>query len=62
MFKEALVKIPGAIFIGLIVYFVLVVPGRDVANRVEPIANVKAVESETPVPLVHMSEVNHEQN
>lgn len=62
LLKEAQVKIPRAIGIGLIVYFGLVVPGRDVANRVEPIANVKAVESEIPVPLVHMSEVNHEQN
>ena len=60
--KEAQVKIPRAIGIGLIVYFGLVVPGREVANRVDPIEHVKAVEIEIPVPPVYSPEVNHDQN
>ncbi|MEV1965804.1 hypothetical protein ABZR56_04995 [Pseudomonas aeruginosa] len=62
LLKEAQVKIPRAIGIGLIVYFGLVVPGREVANRVDPVEHVKAVESETPVPPVYSPEVTHEQN
>jgi len=62
LLKEAQVKIPRAIGIGLIIYFGLVVPGREVISRVDPVTHVKAVESETPVPPVYSSEVNHEQN
>jgi len=62
LLKEAQVKIPRAIGIGLIVYFGLVVPGREVVNREDPIEHVKAVETEIPVPPVFSPEVNHEQN
>ena len=49
LLKEAQVKIPRTIGIGLIIYFGLVVPGREVVNRVDPIEHVKAVETEIPV-------------
>lgn len=62
MLKEASVKIPLAIGIGLIIYFVLVVPGREVVDRVEPVSHAKAVELEIPVPPVYSPEVKHEQN
>lgn len=62
LLKEAQVKIPLAIGIGLIIYFGLVVPGRDVMSRVDPVAQVKEAESEFTVSSVHLSEVNHEQN
>lgn len=62
LLKEAQVKIPRAIGVGLIVYFGLVVPGREVVNRVDPIEHVKAVETEIPVPPVYSPEVSHEQN
>ncbi len=60
--NEASVKIPRAICVGLVIYFGLVVPGREVVNRVDPIEYVKAVDVETPVPPVYSPEVNHEQN
>lgn len=62
MLKEASVKIPLAIGIGLIIYFGLVVPGREVVERVKPVSNAKAVELEIPVPPVYSPEVKHEQN
>jgi len=62
LLKEAQVKIPRAIGIGLIIYFGFVVPGREVVNRVDPASHAKAVESETPVPPVYSPEVSHEQN
>ena len=62
LLKEAKVKIPRAIGIGLIIYFGLVVPGREVVNRVDPVEHVKSVESETPTPPVYSPEVNYEQN
>jgi len=46
----------------LIIYFGLVVPGREVISRVDPVTQVKAIESETPIPPVYSPEVNHEQN
>jgi hypothetical protein len=52
LLKEAQVKIPRAIGVGLIIYFGLVVPGREVVSRGEPIEHVKAVETEIPVPPV----------
>ncbi|HBO2703686.1 TPA: hypothetical protein ACPIBI_000800 [Pseudomonas aeruginosa] len=60
--KEAKVKIPRAIGIGLIIYFGLVVPGREVDNRAYPVSQDNAFEYETPVPPVYSPEVNYEQN
>ncbi|MFI8381978.1 hypothetical protein [Pseudomonas sp. NPDC079086] len=62
LLKEAQVKIPRAIGIGLIIYFGLVVPGRDVINRVDPVSQAKVVEPETPVPPIYTPEVNNEQD
>lgn len=62
LLKDAQMKIPRAIGIGLIIYFGLVVPGREVVDRVDPASHANAVESETPVPPVYPSEVTHEQN
>ncbi|EOU9632203.1 hypothetical protein ACBG90_08210 [Stutzerimonas kunmingensis] len=62
LLKEAQVKIPRAIGIGLIVYFGLVVQGREVVNRADPVVHVKAVETEIPVPPVYSPEVSYEQN
>lgn len=62
MLKEARVKIPLAIGVGLIIYFGLVVPGREVVNRAEPIERVKTVEIEIQVPPVFSPEVNHDQD
>jgi len=62
LLKEAQVKIPRAIGIGLIIYFGLVVPGREVVDRVEPASHANAVEYETPVPPVYSSEVNYDQD
>ena len=62
LLEEAKVKISRAIGIGLIIYFGLVVPGREVISRVDPVTQVKAIESETPIPPVYSPEVNHEQN
>ena len=62
LLKEAQVKIPRAIGIGLIIYFGLVVPGREVINRVDPVAQVIEVGPETPVPPVYSPEMNHDQN
>lgn len=50
--NEASMKIPRAICVGLVIYFGLVAPGREVTNRVDPIEYVKAVEIEIPVPPV----------
>ncbi len=62
LLKEAQVKIPRTIGIGLIIYFGLVVPGRELVSRADLGEHVKAVESETPVPPVYSPEVSHEQN
>ncbi|MEN1399021.1 hypothetical protein [Pseudomonas aeruginosa] len=62
LLEEAKVKIPRAIGIGLIIYFGLVVPGREVINRVDPVPQMKVVEPKIPVPPVYKSEVRHEQN
>lgn len=62
LLKEAQVKIPRAIGIGLIIYFGLVVPGREVINRVDPVSQAEFVEPETPIPPVYMCEVNNEQD
>jgi hypothetical protein len=62
LLKEAQVKIPRAIGIGLIIYFGLVVPGREVISSVDPVTHVKAAKPETPVPPVYSQEVNHDQN
>lgn len=60
--KEASIKIPRAIGVGLIIYFALVVPGREISQSVNTATPVKVVEPEVPVPPVYMPEVNHEQN
>lgn len=62
LLKEAQVKIPRAIGVGLIIYFGLVVPGREIVNSVDLVVHVKAVEAEVPVSPVYSPEVNHEQN
>ncbi|MCQ4241396.1 hypothetical protein [Stutzerimonas stutzeri] len=62
LLKEAQVKIPRAIGIGLIIYFGLVMPGRDVINRVDPVSQSKLSEPETPVPPIYTPEVNNDQD
>lgn len=60
LLKEVSVKIPRAIGIGLIIYFGLVVPGREATPM--PHQNIFAdiQVSPVPVPPVYSSEADHE--
>ena len=60
--KEAKVKIPRAIGIGLIIYFGLVVPGREVDNRAYPVSQDNAFVYDTPVPPVDSPEGTYAHN
>lgn len=58
--KEASVKIPRAIGIGLIIYFGLVVPGREATPMPYPITFADIQVPPVPVPPGYISEVDHE--
>lgn len=60
LLKEVSVKIPRAIGIGLIIYFGLVVPGRESTPMAHPNTFAKVQVPPVPIPPVYTSEVDHE--
>jgi len=60
LLKEASVIIPRAIGIGLIIYFGLVVPGREATPIPHPNTFADIQVSPVPVPPVYTREADHE--
>ena len=60
LLKEASVKIPRAIGICLIIYFGLVVPGREATPMTHQNTFAKVQVPPVPIPPVYISEVDHE--
>jgi hypothetical protein len=60
LLKEASVIIPRAIGIGLIIYFGLVVPGREATPMPHPNIFADIQVPPVPVPPVYSSEADHE--
>lgn len=62
LLEEAKVKIPRAIGIGLIIYFGLVLPGREIVDDISLGGSSKKIWHAPPVPQVYSPEVKYEQN